>query len=293
MLRQSDGDSTSDDLLSEVGNEVKVTLDRWSVGQLGVSDLIVAGSVVVVGGLLAWLASRVAKRIARRRDGAARVAIATIGLVLGSSIMLLAIAIALEVLGFSLGPILVLILLVVAALLLLRPLMTNLSSGLLLQVRGSLAAGDLISTNGVLGTVREINARSVVLETADGRQVHVPNADVLDGAIENYSALGHRRSFFDVTFESTVDIDRATAAIGRAVGAADGVLDDPAPSVWPRGVVGRFVAVRVFIWHAPTIDAELEAVAGAVRAVVTACRDEGIALDGPDVLALDLNGDLP
>jgi hypothetical protein len=66
--------------------------------------------------------------------------------------------------------------------------MTNLSSALLPRVRGALAAGDLILTNGVLGTVHEINARTVVLDTSDGWRLHVPDSHVLGGTIENYSS---------------------------------------------------------------------------------------------------------
>jgi small-conductance mechanosensitive channel len=287
MLRQPDGDNTSGDLVSEVGNEIKVALDRWSIGQLGLADLVVAGGVLLVGALLAWLASRVAKRLARRRDGVARAAIATIGLLIGSSIVLFAVAIALEVLGFSLGPILVLIMLVVAALLLLRPVMTNLSSGLLLQARAAVAAGDLVLINGVLGKVREINARSVVVETADGRTAHIPNSDVVDETIENYSALGRRRSSFDLTLEAVDDLDRAVAVLEDVVGSADGVLDEPPPAVDVVGVVGRFVVLRVLVWHAPWIADERATVTAAVRRVVAGCADEGISLNGPELLAVD------
>lgn len=288
MIRQSDGegDDTSGNLVSEVGNEIKVTLDRWSVGQLGVGDLIVATAVIVVGAVLAWLASRLAKRIARRYEGAARTAIATVGLLLGSSVMLLAVAVALEVLGFSLGPVLVLILLVVVALLLLRPLITNLSSGLLLQVRGALSAGDLIRTNGVLGTVHEINARSVVLETSDGRQVHVPNSDVLNDSIANYTALGRRRSSFDLMVDGSVELERVVATVERAVRAVDSVLRDPPPEVQASGIVGPLIVIRVHFWHPPTLSAERATVDRCVHAVVLACKAEGIALDGPNWMVM-------
>ena len=287
MIRQSDGDDSSGNLVSQVGDEIKVTLDRWSVGQLGVSDLVVAGAVVVVGALIAWLASGIAKRIARRFDGAARAAVATVGLLLGSSIVLLAVAIALEVLGFSLGPILVLILIVVAALLLLRPLMTNLSSGVLLQVRGALAAGDLILSNDELGTVYEINARSVVLETSDGRRVHLPNSDVLNGIIENYSSLERRRSSFDLMVETAVDIDQAIDVIARAAASVEAVLDDPPPVVRTTGIVGKWFAVEILVWHPPAVQAGADAVDDTVRAVVRACSREGISLDGPEWMAID------
>lgn len=287
MLRQSDGDNTGGGLVSEVGNEIKVALDRWSVGQLGLADVLVAGAVLLVGGLSAWLASRLAKRLARRRDGVARAAIATTGLLLGSSIVLFASAIALEVLGFSLGPILVLILLVVAALLLLRPLMTNLSSGLLLQARAAIAAGDLVLIDDVLGTVREINARSVVVESADGRTVHIPNSNVVNETIENFSALGRRRSSFDVTVDVATDLDRVVEAIEQVIASADGVLDEPAPAVDVVGVVGRFVVLRVLVWHAPELVVERATVTAAVRGVVAGCAEQGISLSGPDLLAFD------
>jgi small-conductance mechanosensitive channel len=281
----SSGTSSGDTLVSEVGNEIKVTLDRWSVGQLDVGDLIVACGVILAVGLIAWLVTRIIRRIARRYDGAVRAAIATAGLVLGSSVVLVGIAVALEVLGFSLGPILVLILLVAAGLLLLRPMMTNLSSGLLLQVRGALTAGDLIATNGTIGTVKEINARSVVIDTPDGRQVHVPNADVLNEKVENFSKQGRRRSEFELMLDLDVDLDTAVGEVERCVAMAPAVLDEPAPAAHPVGIVGRFVVVRVMVWHRPSIEEQYAAVAAAVQAVGELRRTGELPVDGPDVVA--------
>lgn len=285
MIGQSDGDAG--DLASEVGDEIRVTLDRWSAGALGVTELVIAGGVIVAAALLAWFTSRIAKRLARRFDGAARTALETIGLVVGSSIVLFALSIGLEVLGFSLGPILVLILIAIAALLVLGRLMTNLSSGLLLQVRGAIATGDLVRTDDELGTVHEINSRTVILDTHDGRRVHIPNSQVLDGKIENYSSLGRRRSTFDVSIDSSVEVDRVLDVIRRAASPVAGVPEGPPPAVHAVGLVGKWVVARVFIWHEASIEAEHNALDAAVRSVVRACASEGVSLAGPQWMALE------
>ena len=287
FARQAADDSTDSDLLSDVGNEIKVTLDRWSVGQLGVTDLLIAAGILAVGALAAWIASRVAKRLARRTDGAAQAAIATTGLLLGSSLMLLAMVLALEVLGFSIGPVLVLILIVVVMLLLLRPMITNLSSGLLLQVRGAIEAGDLVKTNGVLGTVHEINARSVVLDTGDGRRIHVPNTAVLADEIENYTSLGRRRSWFELMIPAQSDPAVVTATILESLGETSAILHDPSPEVRVIGLVGQTARLRVHVWHEPSTRAQRVAVDEGARAVLAAFRAGDIALDGPQWMVMD------
>jgi small conductance mechanosensitive channel len=86
-------------------------------------------------------------------------------------------------------------------LLLLGPIITSLSSGVLPQVRGAFAADDVVRINGVLGTVHEIDSRTVVLDTSDGRRIYIPNSDVLNEAVENFTQLGRRRSSFDVMLD--------------------------------------------------------------------------------------------
>ena len=168
--------------------------------------------------------------------------------------------------------------------------MTNLSSGLLLQARAAVAAGDLICVNEVLGTVLEINARSVVIETADGRTVHVPNADVVNETIENFSALGRRRSTFEVTVDARTDLDQVIGTIERSVASITDVLDEPPPMVALAGVVGRYVVLQVRVWHGPLLAAERSTVSAAVRGVVADCTAAGISLTGPELLAVEPAG---
>ena len=285
VLAQPPDSDQDPGLVRELGDEVRVVLDRWSVGQLGLSDLLVAAILLAVGALLAWLASRIARRYARRIDGGPlRASIVSAGLVVATGLVLVAASLALEVLGFSLGPVLVLILLAAVVLLLVRPLLTNLSSGLLLQLRGALEAGDLVVTNGVLGTVHEVNARSVVLDTPDGRRVHVPNTDVAHQKIENYTTLEHRRSSVDVSVDHDADLEALSSTIVDRIGDEPSILDDPAPTVDLAGFRSRYVIVRTRFWHGPRTAEERAARSAATRVIASAFRETGIAPNGPDVV---------
>lgn len=286
----STGDGSNEDLVSGVGSEIKVTLDRWSAGQLGVVDLIAAGAIVAAGFILAWLLNRIIRRSTRQLTGAALTAMGTIGQLAGGSIVLLAAALALEVMGFGLGPILVLILIAVVAVLLIRPMITNLSSGLLLQLRGSLDVGDLVmTTGGVLGVVVEITTRTVAIDTSDGRRVHVPNSDVLNDVIVNYSTRGCRRSSFEVMVRCDEDLALVQSTIRLALTRVAEIHTDPQPEVQVARLVGHVAVFRAFVWHKPELAAQRAAVDASIRSVLADLHAAGIALGVPTLVELELD----
>ena len=275
------------DIVSDVGNEIEVTLDQWTAGQLGLADLVAASVVMVVGFALAWFVKRLIRRAAGNLTGAALTSARTMAQLAGGSIVLLAGAFALEILGFSLGPVLILILIAVVALLLLRPMVTNLSSGLLLQVRDALDVGDLVSITGdIVGVVHEITTRTVIIDTSDGRRVHVPNSDVLNGAIVNYTVRGRRRSSFDVMLRWDSDLGLAMSTMRRALSQVGEIESDPPPEVQLASAVGGLVVIRSLVWHATAQSAERAAVDAGLRAVIDSLGSAGLALAGPTPLEL-------
>jgi len=283
---QSGGDSNND-LVSDVGSEIKVTLDRWSVGQLGLSDLLVALGVIAGGFVVAWFLRRLINRGARNMTGAALTAAGTVGKLAGAFVHLLSAALALEILGFSLGPILILILIAVVVLLLLRPMITNLSSGLLLQLRGALDAGDLVrTTRDGFGVVHEITTRTTVLDTSDGRRIHVPNSDVLNDIIINYTSLGRLRSTFEITVNHEENLDLVLSTMRLALTQVDEILTEPEPEVQVLRVVGRYIIVRGLVWHEPTLEARRSAIDSCVRAVLADLSAADVTLDGPALAEL-------
>jgi small conductance mechanosensitive channel len=93
----------------------------------------------------------------------------------------------------------------------------NFLSGILISVRHPFTVGDLVETNDYFGHVAEINLRSTVLRTLDGRLVFLPNRDVLEKAIVNYTASGVRRVELKVGISYGEDLERVRAVTLEAL----------------------------------------------------------------------------
>ena len=73
----------------------------------------------------------------------------------------------------------------------------NLFSGVLMSVREYYQVGDLIETNGFFGKITKITLRSTVLSLPNGQEVIIPNKEVLQNPLKNFSHNGRRRIELD------------------------------------------------------------------------------------------------
>jgi small-conductance mechanosensitive channel len=274
IVRATGGDGIAD----SVGDELTVTLDRWSAGEVGLADILAAASVAVLALLSAWIVRRVARRFGGAEAGVGREVAAGVGRLVSIGIWLFAVALVLEILGFGLGPMVTLLVLAAIAVLFISPIITNMSTGLLLQVRGVFGLGDLIESHDVVGTAEEITSRTVVIHTADGRRVHIPNTDVLNGTITNYTALGGRRSALELRVAASVDLDVLAAAVRRAAITSEQVMRDPAPDVLIERLEGSRLILSVRFWHPPTLDGETAARDTLARAILSEFLADGLHL---------------
>ncbi len=81
----------------------------------------------------------------------------------------------------------------------------NLAGGVLLLVFKPFRAGDFIEAQGYTGKVVAVQIFQTILRTTDNKQVVIPNGDLSNGAIVNYSATGMRR--VDMVFGIGYDDD--------------------------------------------------------------------------------------
>ncbi len=69
----------------------------------------------------------------------------------------------------------------------------NFMSGIIMTFRKPIRIGDLIETNDIFGTVKNINLRSSELMTPQGQLMIVPNRKIFESPIKNYTITGMRR----------------------------------------------------------------------------------------------------
>ncbi len=84
----------------------------------------------------------------------------------------------------------------------------NVMSGIIMVLRRPFDIGDTVEVGGHLGRVRAIELRATELETLDGLSVTVPNKDVFQAAIINYTKTPSRR--LDFTIGTGYDDDMST-----------------------------------------------------------------------------------
>lgn len=92
----------------------------------------------------------------------------------------------------------------------------NFMSGIFLSFRRPLVVGDLVKSNDHLGVVESINLRDTMIRTFQGQRVIIPNKDVFQKAIQNFSALGTRRMDLSVGVSYGDDLHKVKEIAIRA-----------------------------------------------------------------------------
>lgn len=89
--------------------------------------------------------------------------------------------------------------------------------------------GDYIESTGAEGVVRDISIFYTKLVTLDNKLILVPNGDLMNANVVNYTAEDRRR--IDQSFKITNDIeqDRVKEVLLEAAKNTAGVLSDPEP----------------------------------------------------------------
>jgi small conductance mechanosensitive channel len=86
-----------------------------------------------------------------------------------------------------------------------QDLTTNFISGAFIAIRRPFEVGHTVETNGFLGTIEHIQLRSTTLRTAAGLHVIIPNKDIFQKPIINYSRTDQRRVEIEFNLPNTVD----------------------------------------------------------------------------------------
>lgn len=100
-----------------------------------------------------------------------------------------------------------------------QDLATNLISGVGLAVdrRWPFKIGDLVETNDIFGVVQKIQLRTSTIETLDGKTVILPNKQIYQSKVINYSATGRRRVDVECGISYGDNLEKVTSVVKEAI----------------------------------------------------------------------------
>lgn len=107
----------------------------------------------------------------------------------------------------------------------------NLASGLMIMINKPFDVGDLVDTNGILGTVEAVSIVSTTVRTFDNQVIILPNSSVWGSVITNVTVSPTRRVDLVFGIGYGDDMDKATAILERLVSEHELILDDPKPNI--------------------------------------------------------------
>lgn len=126
--------------------------------------------------------------------------------------------------------------------------LSNLAGGVLLLVVRPISVGDYIESNGYSGTVEAIHILNTVLKTPDNKVIYIPNGNLSNTSIINYSIKDTRR--VDWTFGVSYDEDdeRVKEILKEIVNAHPKILKDPQAFVRMSDHGDSAIGFTVRVW---------------------------------------------
>ena len=107
----------------------------------------------------------------------------------------------------------------------------NFAAGIVLMVFRPYRVGDWVEVQDKFGKVEDIQIFNTILATPGSKTLIIPNGQVIDGIITNFSEKGVIRIEMEVTMPYAEDFPRVEAILHEVMRNAPKVLEDPAPEV--------------------------------------------------------------
>ena len=124
----------------------------------------------------------------------------------------------------------------------------NIISGVVIIIDGPFKEGDWISMGQMHATVAEIRLRTTVLTTFDNESVVVPNKQISQERIVNYTMTPNSRIKVPIGIAYKEDIQRARGIMLETVKGDDRILSDPAPNVIVTDLGESSVNMQLRFW---------------------------------------------
>lgn len=124
----------------------------------------------------------------------------------------------------------------------------NFAGGLIVLLFKPYKVGDWIESQGVSGTVKEIQIFHTILTTGDNKTIYIPNGAMSSGVVTNYNTQTTRRVEWVIGIDYGEDYDKVRQIVSDILSADKRVLSDPAPFIALHALDTSSVNVVARVW---------------------------------------------
>ncbi len=124
----------------------------------------------------------------------------------------------------------------------------NFISGVFISLRKPLKVGDVVKIKGYMGKIQEINLRDTVMSTFQGQTVIIPNKEVFQNPIENYSYLKKRRFDLSIGVSYGDDLDKVKQVTLEAVKDIPGISTESETTLFFTDFGESSINFSIRIW---------------------------------------------
>ncbi|MCL1836673.1 MAG: mechanosensitive ion channel family protein [Treponema sp.] len=228
-------------------------LELWefhSAAVLALAKNLLAAVIIIVIGIIL---SKGAQRIIKRAEDSGSQVQGTVGTLLRAvvryGIFIICAIMILNVFGVNTASLLaVLGAAGVAVGLALKDTLGNIAAGIIILLMGTCRKGEFIEFGGYMGTVKEINLFTTILETPDGIYISAPNSCIWASPLRNYTRNGKRRMELSIGIDYADSIDLAFQAMQGIIDSEPRFLADPAPQVILQAIQDSSVQITIRAW---------------------------------------------
>ena len=166
----------------------------------------------------------------------------------------------------------------------------NFLAGFFLVFSRPFNKNDVIETDGITGTVKEIQLRHTHIRTAEGCDVFVPSAQLFTKPLFNYTLDGLRRGSFTVGIDYSNDAEKAIEILLEITNTTTGVLDEPKSGVSVSSLLPSYIELSITFWiNAKDQEHGLAIVRSRLmNRIKNALRDHGYTLSSDVTTALTM-----
>ena len=135
----------------------------------------------------------------------------------------------------------------------------NFLAGILLAFDRPFNVGDVVELGGEKGKVMTLNLRNTQIKSFDGKDIFIPNANIVKNPVTNYTIDGFMRYEFNIGLDYGSDISEATRIVLNTLKEIPNILqDDKPPSVILGNLDSSTFTLIAYFWL-DTYDQEISA----------------------------------